>query len=65
MLAAYILAQGNNFPLIFYFAFMGVNYNAKLRACLADSLLADLRECGKGVGGRALWFSKPEVLQVI
>lgn len=60
MLAAYMLALGVNFPLLFSCAWSTANLSVEARACFSDSKYQELRAKGRGrISGGCLWFQKP------
>ncbi len=58
ILGAYMLGMGSQLPLIFACTYMAINHQEKLVECLDEKLIAEFQNCGRGVGGGAVWFQK-------
>ena len=57
LLGSYILAQKQQFPLVFACNYMSVNHQDYLRKCLTHSLVETFKEAKKRVSGGAIWFT--------
>ena len=59
VLAAYILGMGVEFPLIFSCMYSADAFADRLERVLDRHNMDALKKLGIGIGGGALWFSKP------
>ncbi len=56
LLGVYMLAQKNDFPLVFACNWMGKNHQESISQGLTDQLRKNIRAAGKGVTGGCCWF---------